>query len=69
MSPDPYPLSDCSRGCQRPEQFAVWEKELIVGEYGGLNMLAPGSSTIRGCGLGGVDVALVEEVYHCGGGQ
>jgi hypothetical protein len=43
MSPDPYPLSDCSRGCQRPEQFAVWEKELIVGEYGGLNMLAPGS--------------------------
>ena len=40
-----------------------------VGHCGGLNMLAPGSSTIRGCGLGGVDVALVEEVYHCGGGQ
>ena len=33
--------------------------------YGGLNMLGPGSSTIRRCGLYGVGVALLEEVCHC----
>ena len=35
----------------------------------GLNMLGPGSGTIRRCGLVGVGVALLEEVCHCGGGQ
>ena len=34
---------------------------------GGLNMLGPGSGTIRRCGLVGVGVALLEEVCHCGG--
>ena len=32
----------------------------------GLNMLGPGSGTVRRCGLVGVDVALLEEVCHCG---
>jgi hypothetical protein len=31
---------------------------------GGLNMLGLGSSTIRGCGLVGVHMFLLEEVYH-----
>ena len=31
---------------------------------GGLNMLGPGSSTIRRYGLVGVGVALLEEVCH-----
>ena len=35
---------------------------------GGLNMLGPGSGTIRLYGLVGVGVALLEEVCHCGGG-
>jgi hypothetical protein len=35
---------------------------------GGLNMLGPGSGIIRRCGLVGVDVSLLEEVYHCGSG-
>ena len=39
-----------------------------VGLCGGLNMLGPGSATIRRCGLGGVGVALVEEVCHYGHG-
>jgi hypothetical protein len=34
----------------------------------GLNMLGPGSGTIRRCGLVRVGVALLEEVCHCGGG-
>jgi hypothetical protein len=29
-------------------------------------MLGPGSGTIRRCGLGGVGVALVEKLCHCG---
>ena len=33
---------------------------------GGLNMLGPGSGTIRKCGLVGVGVALLEEVCHFG---
>jgi hypothetical protein len=36
---------------------------------GGLNMLGPGSGTVRRCGLIGVGVALLEEVCHCGGEQ
>ena len=32
---------------------------------GSLNMLGPGSGTRR-CGFVGVDVALLEEVCHCG---
>jgi hypothetical protein len=36
---------------------------------GGLNMLGPGSGTIRRCGLVEVGVALLEDVCHCGGGQ
>jgi len=32
----------------------------------GLNMLGPGSGTLRRCGLVGVGVALWEEVCHCG---
>jgi len=35
---------------------------------GGLNMLGPGSATISRCGIVGVGVALLDEVYHCGGG-
>jgi hypothetical protein len=35
---------------------------------GGLNMLDPGSGTIRRCGLFGIGVALLEDVCHCGGG-
>jgi hypothetical protein len=31
-------------------------------------MLGPENGTIRRCGLVGVDVALLEEVCHCGGG-
>jgi hypothetical protein len=37
-------------------------------DCGGLNMLIPGSGTIRRCGLVGVGVALLEEVCHCEGG-
>ena len=37
-------------------------------ECGGLNMLGPGSGTIRRRGLVGVGVALLEEVCHFGGG-
>ena len=40
---------------------------LLNKQYGGLNMLGPGSGTIRWCGLVGVGVALLEEVCHCGG--
>jgi hypothetical protein len=32
---------------------------------GGMNMLGPGSGTIRRCGLVGVGVALLKEVCHC----
>ena len=39
------------------------------GRCGGLNMLGPGSGTIRRCGLVGVGVALLKEVCHCGSGQ
>jgi hypothetical protein len=39
-----------------------------VSRYGDLNMLGPGSCTIKRCGLLGVEVALLEEVCHCGGG-
>ena len=31
-----------------------------------LNVLGPGSGTIRMCGLVGVGVDLLEEVCHCG---
>jgi hypothetical protein len=37
-------------------------------ECGDLNMLGPGSSTIRRCGFFGVGVALLEKVCHHGGG-
>jgi hypothetical protein len=33
-----------------------------------LNSWPTGNGTIRRCGLGGVGVALLEEVCHCGGG-
>ena len=36
---------------------------------GSLNTHGPGSATIRRCGLVGIDVAFMEEVCHCGGGQ
>ena len=39
-----------------------------VGRCGGLNVLGPGSGTIRRCGLVGVGVALLEEVDRCGSG-
>ena len=32
-------------------------------------MFGPGSGTIKVFGLVEVGVALLEEVYHCGGGQ
>ena len=35
-------------------------------ECGGLNMLGPGSGTMRRCGLVGVGVTSLEEVCHCG---
>jgi hypothetical protein len=35
---------------------------------GGLNILGPGSGTIRRCHIDGVGVALLEEVCHCGCG-
>ena len=35
---------------------------------GGLNVLGPGSDTIRRCDLVGVGMALLEEVCNCGGG-
>jgi hypothetical protein len=35
---------------------------------GGLNMLGPGSGTIRRCILVGVGVSSLEEVCHCGRG-
>ena len=38
------------------------------GLCGGLNMLGPGSGTIKRCGLVGVGVTLLEEVCHCGCG-
>lgn len=41
-----------------------------IAEYcGAFNMFGPGSGTIRKRGLVGVDVILLEEVCHCGGGQ
>jgi hypothetical protein len=40
----------------------------FLGTYcGGLNMLGPGTGTIRRCGLVGVGVAVFEEVCHCRG--
>ena len=42
--------------------------QLNVGPCDGLNILGPGSGTIRRCGLVRVSVALLEEVCHCGGG-
>jgi hypothetical protein len=36
--------------------------------WGGLNLLGPGSSTIRRCDLIGVGVALLEEIRHFGVG-
>jgi hypothetical protein len=36
--------------------------------YDGLYMLSPGSGTFRRHGFVGVDVALLGEVCHCGGG-
>ena len=39
-----------------------------IGGCGGLNMLEPmENGSIRRCGLTGGCVALLEEVYHCGG--
>ena len=35
---------------------------------GGLNMVGPGSDATRRCGLIGIDVVLLEEVCHFGGG-
>lgn len=37
-------------------------------QYSGLDMLGPGSGTIRMYGLVGVGVSLLEEVYHFEGG-
>ena len=42
---------------------------LHVTRCGGLNTLGPESGTIRRCGLVGVGVALMEEVYHYRSGQ
>ena len=44
-------------------------KPMGARECGGLDVLGPGSDTIRRCGLVGVSVALLEEVCHYGGGQ
>ena len=35
--------------------------------YGRLNRLGATSFIIRLCGLAGIDVALLEEAYYCGG--
>jgi hypothetical protein len=37
-------------------------------ECGGLNMLDPGSNTIRRCDLFGIDMALLEKICHFGVG-
>lgn len=42
-------------------------KEIIPKKCGGFNMLGPVRSTIRRHGLPTVDVALLEELCHCGG--
>jgi hypothetical protein len=39
-----------------------------VEDCDGLYRHAPGSGTIRRCGPDGGDVALLEQVYHCGCG-
>lgn len=39
-----------------------------ISTYGGWNMLGPGSSTIKSCGLVGIGVVLMEKVCHCGVG-
>jgi hypothetical protein len=41
-------------------------EESMGASCGGLNVLGPGSGTVRRCGLVGVGVALLEEVCHCG---
>jgi hypothetical protein len=38
----------------------------VNGCCGGLNMLGPGSGTVRRCGLGGVDVSLEEVCVRLG---
>jgi hypothetical protein len=43
-----------------------FRKQFLSGS--GLNMLGPGSGTIRSYGLVGVGVALLEKVCHCRGG-
>ena len=51
------------------ERIPEVTQRILIGLCGGLNMLGPGSDTIRKCGLVGVGVALLEEVCHCQGGQ
>jgi hypothetical protein len=65
-----------------PFCIMLWLKAYAGGqrvEYGGLNRCGPHrlmclnawpiwSVTLRRCGLVGVDMTLLEEVHHCGGG-
>jgi hypothetical protein len=68
-----------TEGSQVGTQAGTWRQELMQKTRGnaaywlvpchGLNMLGPGSGTIRRFSFVGVGVALLEEVYHCGSGQ
>ena len=51
-----------------PQRLICLNKPIGGVECGSLNMLGPGSGTIRRCHLLGVGVAFLEEVCHCWGG-
>ena len=65
-----------SPSCLTTNECVLQDKEAVkgcglVGSYhycGGVDMLGPGSSTIKRYGLVGVGVALLEEVCQCGSG-
>jgi hypothetical protein len=49
-------------------KFQLLGLERWLSKCSGLNMLGPSRGTIWRCGYVEVGVALLEEVYHCGGG-
>ena len=52
--------------------MSVYTPHVYGGICGSLNVIDPhnliGSDTIKRCDFVGVGVALLKEVYHCGGG-
>jgi hypothetical protein len=67
-----FPLPQCSLHLVRKEfdiDVSLVSERSTDTYCGGLNMLGPGSGTIRRCGLVGVSVVLLEKVCHCGSGQ